>query len=304
MGSRADRYPGAALLVLLLAVSVAGFAVPVAADEGLETLWATIGSIERQMMELNAQTARYSAQLDDLSRRIVALKDGGINFIEEIQLNSYLRDSQNLALKLRANDSKVKLLQDTRATLVDRAIRAVSVELATRTARLRTLQEQGNGAEFSRVLVEVVGYDNLKRDLEARRALPLASVRPVPLQITDWNSPRELREKAAILRDEEANLTRELALTGDRIQGTVGEIRQKEELIRFIRDLQSSRSERVSVVDPGSIPHLQGQLEHLRSELVQLRSYSGTLQVEMAKVREQTGKLDTYAAQLERELLR
>lgn len=291
-------------MVLLLVVSVTGFAAAAAADERLETLWATIGSIERQMTELNTQTARYSAQLDDLSRRIVALKDGGINFIEEIQLNSYLRDSQNLAFKLRENDNKVNLLLDTRATLVDRAIRQVTGELATRTVRLRALQEQGNYAEFSRVLAEVVVYDNLKRDLETRRVLPLASVRPVPLQITDWNSPRELREKAAILRDEEANLTRELALTGDRMQGTVSEIRQKEELIRFIRDLQSSRSERVSVVDPGSIPHLQAQLEHLRAGLVQLRSYSGTLQVELARVREQTGKLDTYAAQLERELLR
>ncbi len=289
------------LIALILIVSVN--VMPAVSADDLATQWQTISRIEEKLAGLNREAATVRAQLDETGRKIAALKQDGVSLLEEIRLNVLLRESQDQAQQLATLEGTIRTLADTRLTLVDRALLAVNRELARRAERLKALQAAGDHAGFTQLLTELVGYDNFKRALEERRELRLA--RPaVTLQVADWNSPAEVREKALILRDEIRGAERELALTRTRISEGLAEIRQKEEIIRFVRDLQQLRSERVSVVDPAVIPHLEREAERRRGEIAQLRQYQGTLTVELARLREQGDRLTAYADRMERELLR
>lgn len=289
------------LLALILIVSVN--VMPAVSADDLAAQWQTISRIEDKLAGLNREAATVRVQLDETGQKIAALKQDGVSLLEEIRLNVLLRESQDQAQQLATLEGTIRTLADTRLTLVDRALLAVNRELARRTERLRTLQTAGDHAGFTQLLTELVGYDNFKRALEERRELRLA--RPaVTLQVADWNSPAEVREKALILRDEIRGAERELALTRTRISEGLAEIRQKEEIIRFVRDLQQLHSERVSVVDPAVIPHLEREAARRREEIAQLRQSQGTLTVELARLREQNERLTAYAERMERELLR
>lgn len=289
------------LVALLLIVSVN--VLPAVSADDLAIQWQTISRIEEKMAGLNREAATVRAQLDETGRRIALLKQDGVSLLEEIRLNVLLRESQDLAQQLATLEGSIRTLADTRLTLVDRALLAVNRELAQRTERLKAQQAAGDHAGFTQTLTELVGFDNFKRALEERRELRLA--RPaVTLQVADWNSPAEVREKALILRDEIRSAERELALARTRISEGMAEIRQKEEIIRFVRDLQNLRSERVSVVDPAVIPHLEREVTRRREEVAQLRQYQQTLTAELARLREQNERLTAHADRMERELLR
>lgn len=282
-------------------LAVCLLAWPAGADDAAGQ-WRKITQLEQQLQDWSHEAALVQAQLAEVNRKIAALKEGGVNLIEEIQMNAQMRRMQNLARRLAEIEQTIRILTDTRLTVVTRALAAVSRDLATRTEQLKRQQAAGDNAGFTQTLAELVNLDNLKRELESRRELRLTRA-PVNLQVADWNSPAEVREKAVVLREEVNNIERELGLTQARISSNVSEIRQKEEIIRFVRDLQGLHSDRATAVDPAVIPHLEQEAARLRGETAQLRLYQGTLTVELAKVREQTDRLTAYADRMERELL-
>ncbi len=265
--------------------------------------WQQITQIEEKLGYWHHELAVIRAQLEETNRSIAALKDGGVNIIEEIRLNSLLRESQERAKRMADIEFTIRTLADTRMTLVNRSLEGVKRELALRAERLKAQQAAGEQEAFSQTLKELVALDNLKGALESRRELNIVR-NPVNLQVADWNSPTEVREKAGILRDEIQSVERELALTQTRISSNLAEIRQKEEIVRFVRDLQGLQSARALVIDPATIPHLEQAAARLRETVGQLRQYQGTLTVELAKLREQTDRMTAYADRMERELLR
>jgi len=273
-----------------------------AGSEDAAGQWQKITQLEEQLQNWSHEAQLVQAQLAEINRKITELKVDGVSLIEEIQLNVQMRRMQNLAQRLAEIEQTIRLLTDTRLTLVTRALAAVARDLGARTEQLRAQQQAGDHASFTRTLAELVSLDNLKRSLESRRELRLARV-PVNLQVANWNSPAEVREKAVVLREEVNNIEHELGLTQARISSNLREIRQKEEVIRFVRDLQGLHSDRATAIDPAVIPHLEREAVRLRGETAQLRQYQGTLTMELAKVREQTDRLTAYADRLERELL-
>lgn len=287
---------------LIILMTLLLFTLSVSADN-LTGQWQKITQIEEQIDNWSHEAAVVQAQLAEVNRKIAALKVDGVNLIEEIQLNVLLRKMQNLAQRQAEIEQTIRTLTDTRLTVVNRTLLVVTRELAAKTEQLKRQQAANDHAGFTQTLAELVNLDNLKRSLESRRELRAART-PVNLQVANWNSPAEVREKAVVLREEVVNVEREMGLTQTRIAANLAEIRQKEEIIRFVRDLQAVRSERASVVDPAVIPHLEQEAARLRGETVQLRQYQGTLTVELAKLREQTERLTAYADRMERELLR
>ncbi|HNW91392.1 MAG TPA: hypothetical protein PKM88_00590 [bacterium] len=289
-------YKTIAILTAILFISAAN-------AEEISVQWQQITQIEEKLGYWHHELAVIRAQLEETNRSIAALKDGGVNIIEEIRLNSLLRESQERAKRMADIEFTIRTLADTRMTLVNRSLEGVKRELALRAERLKAQQAAGEQEAFSQTLKELVALDNLKGALESRRELNIVR-NPVNLQVADWNSPTEVREKAGILRDEIQSVERELALTQTRISSNLAEIRQKEEIVRFVRDLQGLQSARALVIDPATIPHLEQAAARLRETVGQLRQYQGTLTVELAKLREQTDRMTAYADRMERELLR
>jgi len=205
-------------------------------------------------------------------------------------------------MRLEQLDGEVNIRLATRKKIVDATLGLVGSEITTRIEIMHELQSRNDYDGFSRVLQEMVGLDNLKRVLEERQQLQLSYTQPITMEVTDWNSPAELREKASILRDEQTNVTREIADCQTRITTNLAQIREKEEIIKFITDLNAESSDRHLLVDARAVPRLEQELTGLRTEVSVVRDCLGRLQIERAKLQEQSELLSAQAAKLEREL--
>jgi hypothetical protein len=198
------------------------------------TLEKEIGALAAQRLDLRGEVASKTAALTGLAARIDVLKrkqreDPG--FLDKYRLESLLADSLDRSRELDALALQVASVEARIATVRAQVVREADARLAEVLASLKT------PASPARQRGLVREYLELRRLKDRHRGGPPAGEFPVvEFRAEDLDTPEEIAEKAALLRDFRAKIEDYAAGLDRQAKDLAGEIRLAREMHQLIEE--------------------------------------------------------------------
>ncbi|RMF68012.1 MAG: hypothetical protein D6743_04030 [Calditrichaeota bacterium] len=222
----------ARLLGLTLLVALTGAGTLRAAQDPVARLERKFAALDSAIQRLQSERQQLDSRIRSQEEEIQALKDKGtLNYFQRQRLERLLKDAQSLARRAEEIDAQVRerrsLLRQTGDRLLQRY--AAQIEKA-----VSALEQAKRDTSAHRELLQRIARlrgksDRIKRRLGrgALRGWTLSEV-----QIEPEDSPRQIRQKADLLKDQEERL-RKLA---ERLEQRRSEVQKEVEIQNRMRD--------------------------------------------------------------------
>ncbi len=187
--------------------------------------------------QLQEQEQALRAQIQQKGETIADLKSKGKpGYLEQQKLQALLEASQELGEKVAALEAELRDAKKSRSKRAQELLRLYDKEIA---ARLERAQEKSVSKPQKKTLLKQIKILRQKRQQvrEAAGIQPVSDIAVSALSISPDDSPRQIRQKADLLKDQEDKLRRLAETLEERRTGLRQELDLRTRMGELVSDL-------------------------------------------------------------------
>ncbi len=196
-------------------------------------------AVNSSITELSDQRNELSAQVQNYREEIRELKDKEtLNYFQRQKLEGLLRTSQDVSREIADIDAEMRTLNESLEKLGRSLIDRYDAEIKSRLAELE--REAISEQTRRQVLAEIQMLRDKSAQIKQRIGIPsLQSIRLSKLSIEPDDSPKQIEQKADLLKDQEDKLRRLANRMRNQANELQKELRVRTRINEFVADIST-----------------------------------------------------------------
>lgn len=217
----------------------------ISAEDRIATLKDQISAIEKQKSQLETEKKTLVNQGDDLSYKIEEQKaqsNSGLGIIGKYRLSQNLRKAQTLSQNIQTLDKKISKLETQikeKKVLLDKEYES---QINSLVQKLNTIN---NAEARTPILAKIKEYQSARDEMNKVEQQKVERLDIASIEIKDYDSPKEIREKADLINDVANKTNIRISTLDTRIAKLKDEIKTRKKLGEFADEI-SFFNERVA----------------------------------------------------------
>ena len=221
------------LALAVLAVSLAAPSVSWAQPR-VQKLESVFVRLEAQLDSLQQQKEQKTQRVQLYSEEIRALEaKGGLNYFQRQKLEERLKKSQALSREIEQIEQRMRELRVQQDQVAEQLLQAYDAEIAAAVQRLE--KEARSATEREALASRIAGWRERQAALRVKFSRPPTVTRLPRLSIDPDDTPKQIEQKADLLKDQEDKLRRVVL----QLQQQRQELRSELELRTRINEMAS-----------------------------------------------------------------
>ena len=255
--------------------------VSLSAEDKIIALQNQIMALEKQKEKLVAEKQQLIANSDGLSYKIEELKiqsQTGLGIIGKYRLSRSLREAQKLAENIQNIEKSIYTIDNDLRSKRSLLVKEYDIQIETLMQKLNSRPENKKA-----ILDKVKSYQAAKDRYTNAGKLESSGFSIPKIEIEQYDSPKEIREKADLINDLSRKASARIALLDSRISRLQGELRARKKLGEFADEMSffGERYARGQVaVKAGESPTLGKEKENTQ-EVTTLAKANNSVDTEM-----------------------
>ena len=217
----------------------------ISAEDKIATLKDQISALEKQKSQLETEKQSFVNQGEELSYKIEEQKaqsNSGLGIIGKYRLSQNLRKAQTLSQNIQTLDKKIYELDTQikeKKTLLEKEYEN---QINSLVQKLNTIN---NVEERKPILAKIKEYQSARDQMNRSDQQKLGRIVVTSIEIKDYDSPKEIREKADLINDVANKTNSRISILDSRIVKLKDKIKTRKKLDEFADEI-SFFNERVT----------------------------------------------------------
>lgn len=173
--------------------------------EDLQRAKMNLQKLETRLSQLRIEKEKLEADADSLANKITLLKKKkALNILESRKLEGYLREAQQLASKIEALDKKMTQSKDSLNLEIELVVKLYHKKIEEILSQMKEIKGKGFTEKEKELGGQLLSLRREQAEMRSRvkKVTGLGS-QTFPVIIRADDSPRQIREKADLVKDQE-----------------------------------------------------------------------------------------------------